>query len=66
MTAVFEPADVRITEQDGFAVVDLDVDAERPADSDWDVRVPISSIIFDAEQPCVMRVSWRGSEPSQP
>jgi hypothetical protein len=59
----FEPADVRLTEQDGVALVELVVDAEEPAGTDWGVRVPIGAIAFDFGQPHAMRVNWRGVQP---
>jgi hypothetical protein len=63
MTALYAPADVRISEQDSYTVVKLDVDAEPPAGPDWQVQVPISSIIVDSAQPGVVRVNWRGDQP---
>jgi hypothetical protein len=63
MTALYAPADVRISEQDSYTVVKLDVDAEPPAGPDWQVQVPISSIIVDSAQPGAVRVNWRGDQP---
>jgi hypothetical protein len=59
----FEPADVRITEQDGLALVELVVNADPPVGTDWDVRVPIGAIAFDFGQPHVMQLNWRGVQP---
>jgi hypothetical protein len=63
MTAVFEVADVRITEEGGFAQVELVVGAEPPVGHDWGVQVPVGALAFVDAQPYVLRVDWRGVQP---
>ena len=64
MTTTCRPADVRVTEHDGFALAELRV-AEEPPAGQWNVVVPGGAIAFDPAQPCAARVSWRSADPGQ-
>jgi hypothetical protein len=64
VTQIFDAADQHITEQDGLVLLELDVDAEQPADGDWHVRL-LAPVKAEAGQAFAHRVNWRGSQPGQ-
>jgi hypothetical protein len=59
VTTIFDAADQRVTEKDSLVLLEIDVDAAEPADTDWHVRL-LAPVKADAGQAFAHRVNWRG------
>ena len=64
VTTICDPADQRVTDKDGLVMLEVDVDADEPADGDWQVRL-LAPVKADAGQAFAHRVNWRGSPAGQ-
>ena len=62
MTRIFDAADQRVIERDDLVLLEAMVDADRPPDPDWHVRL-LAPVRADAGQAFASRVIWRGSPP---